>query len=369
MKITSIKTFPVGIPLKFNYRISLTDIVFKKHLVVKMETDEGVFGYGEVGVLPTEIGGTLESLASAVDYYFLPVLKGINPFDIEDIHERMNKSIYGFHFAKAAIDIACYDIMGKVLNLPVHKLIGGAYREKVPVTWCLGIESIEQNVSEAVQAVGDGYRAIKVKVGQDADYDVERIKAIREAIGSKPKIRIDANQGYNPKEAIKTLKRMEKLDIQCVEQPVNKLDIKGLAEVQQGTSIPVMTDEAVYSYKDLIRVIELNAASIINIKLARVGGIMRAKKIAHIAEAAGLSCVLGCMLEIGIGIAAAAHVAVSTPNVDLESDLIGHLYHKEDVIEDSGVKMLNIEEGDLYLPQEPGLGVSVKEGILEKYRI
>jgi len=369
MKITTMKTFPVGIPLKFNYRISLTDIVHKRHLVVKVETDEGICGYGEVGVLPPEIGGTLESLTSAVDHYFTPALKDVNPFDIETIHEKMNRAVYGFHFAKAAVDIACYDIMGKSLSLPVYKLIGGCYREKIPVTWCLGIESIDRNVAEAVQAVQDGYGAIKVKVGQDADYDVERIKAIREAIGDQPKIRIDANQGYKPKEAIKTLRKMERFDLQCVEQPVNKLDMKGLAEVQKGTSIPVMTDEAVYSYEDLIRVIELEAASIINIKLARVGGILRAKKIAHIAEAAGLSCMLGCMLEIGVGIAAAAHVAASTPNVDLESDLIGHLYHKEDIIKDSGVKVLNIEKGNLYLPEGPGLGVTVKEDILEKYRV
>lgn len=369
MKIISLKTFPVGIPLKFSYRISLTNIVYKKHLVVKIETDEGIAGYGEVGVLPPEIGGTLEALVSTVENYFAPALKGVDPFDIEVIHEKMNKAVYGFHFAKAAVDIACYDIMGKFLKLPVYNLIGGRYREKVPVTWCLGIDNIEKNVADAKKAVQNGYRAIKMKVGQDSSFDIERVKALREAIGDKVAIRIDANQGYKPKEAIKTLKKMEKYELQCVEQPVNKLDLKGLAEVQNGTSIPVMTDEAVYSYEDLIRVIELGAASIINIKLARVGGILRAKKIAHIAEAAGLSCVLGCMLELGVGIAAAAHLAASTPNVDFESDLIGHLYHQEDIIEGSGNSVLAIKDGYLQLPEAPGLGVNVIEEILEKYKV
>lgn len=369
MKIISVKTYPIGIPLKFSYRISLTNIVYKKHLVVKIETDDGIVGYGEVGVLPPEIGGTLEALVSTVENYFTPVLKGVDPFDIEVIHEKMNKAVYGFHFAKAAVDIACYDIMGKFLKLPVYQLIGGRYREKISVTWCLGIDNIENNVTDAKKAVQNGYRAIKMKVGQDSIFDIERVKALREALGDKIAIRIDANQGYKTKEAIKTLKKMEKYELQCVEQPVNKLDLKGLAEVQNATSIPVMTDEAVYSYEDLIRVIELGAASIINIKLARVGGILRAKKIAHIAEAAGLSCILGCMLEIGVGMAAAAHLAASTPNVDLESDLIGHLYHQEDIIEGSGNSVLAIKDGYLQLPEAPGLGVNVIEKTLEKYEV
>jgi L-alanine-DL-glutamate epimerase-like enolase superfamily enzyme len=280
----------------------------------------------------------------------------------------MDKTVYGLHFAKAAVDIACYDIMGKQLGLPVYTLIGGRFHKTVPVTWVLGIDSVETNAEQAQAAVGKGYTTLKIKVGSDAEYDVKRIEAIRNAVGDDIVIRIDANQGYKPKEAIKTLQKMEKYDLQCVEQPVNKLDLKGLAEVQHAQNVPVMTDEAVYAFEDLVRIIDMEAASIINIKLARVGGIMRGKKIAHMAEAAGLSCMLGCMLEIGPGIAAAAHVAASTPNVDVESDLIGHLYHKKDIIEGSGDTVLAIKDGRLDIPEKPGLGVTVLEERLQEFR-
>lgn len=368
MKITSVKAFPLAIPLRGSFRISLTNIVVKRHVAVKIETDEGITGFGEVGVLPSEIGGTMESLVSTIDLYFAPELEGADPFDIETIHAKMDKAVYGLHFAKAAVDIACYDLMGKKLGLPVYALIGGRFHKTVPVTWVLGIDTIETNVDQAKAAVAKGYTTLKIKVGNDADYDVKRIEAIRNAVGDDVIIRIDANQGYKPKEAINTLAKMEQFNLQCVEQPVNKLDLKGLAEVHHSSPVPVMTDEAVYAFEDLVRVIEMEAASIINIKLARVGGIMRGKKIAHMAEAAGLSCMLGCMLEIGPGIAAAAHVAASTPNVDVESDLIGHLFHQKDIIEGSGETVLAIKNGQLDVPEAPGLGVTVLEERLEEFR-
>jgi L-alanine-DL-glutamate epimerase-like enolase superfamily enzyme len=368
MKITAVQAFPLAIPLKIAFRISLTDIVVKRHVVVKIQTDQGILGYGEVGVLPPEIGGTMEALVSTINNYFAPKLAGMDPFDIEAIHAVMDKTVYGLHFAKAAVDIACHDIMGKRLGLPVYALIGGRVHKTIPVTWVLGIDSVEANVEQARDAVRRGFNTLKVKVGDDADYDVKRIAAIRTALGAAVRIRIDANQGYRPREAIQTLQRMEQYNLQCVEQPVDKLDLKGLAAVHHASSIPVMSDEAVYNYEDLVRVIELQAASIINIKLARVGGIMRGKKIAHMAEAAGLSCMLGCMLEIGPGIAAAAHVAASTPNADVESDLIGHLYHQKDIIEGSGETVLAIKDGQLAVPEAPGLGITVLEERLQEFR-
>ena len=153
MNITSVKAFPIAIPLAGSFRISLTNIVVKRHVVVKIETDEGITGFGEVGVLPSEIGGTMESLVSTIEAYFAPELKGMDPFDIEAIHDKMNKTVYGLHFAKAAVDIACYDCMGKKLGRPVHALIGGRFHKTVPVTWVLGIDTIETNAEQARAAV------------------------------------------------------------------------------------------------------------------------------------------------------------------------------------------------------------------------
>lgn len=369
MKITKVQAIPLAIPLKKSFAISFDKVVVKRHVLVRLQTDgDGIEGIGEVGVLPAEIGGPMESLVEAVNRYLAPAVTGCDPLDIADLHARMDRAVDGFNFAKAAVDIAAHDAAAKALGVPLHKLIGGAYRDGIPVTWVIGIDTTEENTREAVEYVRRGYTCLKIKVGSDPDGDVHRIREIRRAVGSDVKIRVDANQGYSPKVAIRTIKRMEEFNLQCVEQPVPKLNLEGLAEVAHAVDTPIMSDEAVYHMEDLLRIINLGAADIVNIKLARIGGLYRARQAAALAETAGLSCILGCMLEVGVGIAAGAHFAAATPNVTYESDLIGHLLHSRDIVNDSE-KMLGIEKGVLPVPNGPGLGISLDEEAVRMFTV
>lgn len=366
MRIREVLALPAAVPLSNPFEISLDRIKLKRHVVVRIQTDTEIEGYGEVGVLPAEIGGPMEAIIDTINGYLAPTIVGMDPFDVALIHRRMDTAVDGFNFAKAPVDIALYDIMGKALQVPVHKLLGGRYRDKIELTWVVGIDTATKNAEEARRNVGKGFGCIKVKVGKDSRYDVHRVKAIREAVGNDIPIRLDVNQGYSPKEAIATLTQLEPVNLQCVEQPVRKGDLRGLAEVAHNVSVPIMTDEAISEPEDLMRVIELGAASIINIKLARVGGLYRGKNIAAIAESAGLTCILGCMLELGVGIAAAAHLAAALPNVEYQSDLIGHLYHEEDIIVDSE-RALTVKDGTLSVPAGQGLGVAVNAEALTRY--
>ena len=206
---------------------------------------------------------------------------------------------------------------------------------------------------DAVKAVKRGFKALKVKVGVNPSEDVERIKRIREAVGSEIQIRIDANQGWKPKEAIDVLKKIEKYNVQFVEQPVKAEDIKGLATVRKNSSIPVMADETVHSPEDALKVIKAEAVDLINIKLMKSGGIWKAMKIAAIAEAAKIPCMVGCMGESNLGITAAVHFAAATKNVqyaDLDSDLL----LKDKLVKRGGAKL---KDSKRTLPKKNGLGI------------
>ena len=206
---------------------------------------------------------------------------------------------------------------------------------------------------DAVKAIKKGFKALKVKVGTDPIEDVERIKSIRKAVDNEIEIRLDANQGWTPKQAINVLNKTERFNIQFAEQPVPAKDLKDLAKVRKHSPIPIMADESVHSPEDALRLIEAEAVDLINIKLMKSGGILKGKKIASIAEAAGIPCMVGCMGESGIGIAAAAHLAAAVKNIqyaDLDSDLL----LKDKLAEKGGTKVKNSMH---ILPKKHGLGI------------
>jgi L-alanine-DL-glutamate epimerase-like enolase superfamily enzyme len=219
-------------------------------------------------------------------------------------------------------------------------MLMGGYRTEVLTDLTLGIKSPKEMVRDAVKAVKKGFKALKVKVGVNPAEDVERIRLIREAVGGDIQIRIDANQGWIPKQAIEVLSRVEKFNIKFAEQPVPAEDIKGLIKVKKNSPIPIMADESVHSPEDALRLIQAEAVDLINIKLMKSGGILKGRKIADIAEAAGVPCMIGCMGESAIGISAGAHLAAAVKNIqyaDLDSDLL----LKDKLAKKGGTKVKN----------------------------
>jgi len=349
--IQQVEVYTVTLGYIEPFRIAPGASTESHNVIVKILTDYKVFGWGESSPSQRVTGETAETVVNALDK-IAPKLIGMCPLRIEQDVEAMDAVVDGNPAAKAAVDMALHDILGKTARKPLFTLLGG-YRTEVLTDITLGIKSPKEMASDAAKAAKKGFKALKVKVGVDPAEDVERIKLIREAVGNSMQIRIDANQGWTPKQAIEVLNKIHRFNIRFAEQPVPAEDIKGLVEVRKNSPILVMADESVHSPEDALRLIETEAVDLINIKLMKSGGILKARKIAAIAEAAGMPCMIGCMGESEIGIAAGAHLAAAVRNIqyaDLDSDLL----LKDRLLKKGGTKVKNSMR---LFPKQHGLGI------------
>lgn len=297
-------------------------------------------GYGEAA--PDEYYGESQETVLACVAMFAGNL-GDDPFAHEDVMQRLNKIIRLNPAAKAAVDMALYDIVGKILNVPLYKLLGLNAAHTAYTSFTLGIDSPAEMAKKALLA--RDYPILKVKVG--TKHDLENLKAIRDV--SSATIRVDANTAWTPKEAIKMINALSPYHIEFVEQPIAPYDLKGLKLVRENVPVPIIVDESCVTVEDIPRVAEYVDG--INIKLMKCGGISHALKMISVARAHNLRIMLGCMIESSLAITAAAHL---TPLVDY-ADLDGNLLIDNDPYE--GVKVVN---GKLILPDGPGLGVKAR---------
>ncbi len=363
MKITAIELYSIHLPLHVPFVVSYHTYNYMPSVIVKMETDEGIIGYGE-GVADEHVTGeSNESVFHILKHTLAPVLIGKNPMEIEKIHDLMNKSIYGSPTAKAAIDIACFDIMGKKLNQPVYQLIGGRYHDEFPITHVLSIAEPEEMATEAAEMIKKGYRSFKMKVGTDVRKDVKRISAVRAEVGEDIAIRVDVNQGWkNSATTLVALNQLQDCDLDWIEQPVVADDLNGMVEIKAKTTIPLMIDEGLKGQREMLEIIQKNAAHKVNIKLMKCGGIYPAVKLAHQAELGGLECQIGSMVESSIGSAAGFHAAFSK-KVITSVELTGPLKFSKDV------GNLHYDVPFIRLSEKPGLGIEVNEEILRELTV
>jgi len=228
----------------------------------------------------------------------------------------LNNCIIKNSSGKAAVDMAIYDLYGQLYKAPLYKLLGG-YRKELTTDITISVNDPEEMVKDSIEAIKSGYKTLKIKVGKDYKKDIERMKCIRKGVGYEVALRIDANQGWTPKEAINALRNMEdeNLQIEFVEQPVPAWDIEGMKLVKDNISIPVLADESVFSPKEALNILEKRAADLINIKLMKTGGIYNALKICSLAEIYGVQCMIGCMLEAKVSVTAAVHLAFRWTNI------------------------------------------------------
>lgn len=351
MKITGINVRQVEVPLIEPFRISLGVITHSKSAIVSMETDEGLVGYGEgaPGILIT--GETLAGTAECIRAFERDLI-GVDPTDLEKVYWILDRAAAHAPCGKTAIDMACYDLLGKKAGLPVYKLLGGN-QNYMDTDITVGIDAPEVMAEKAKKHVEAGFDTIKTKVGTSFDEDIARIKAIREAVGDDVKIRIDANQAWNAKEAVRLIERLNEYDLELVEQPVAYHDIAGLEYVTKHSIVPIMSDESCFNSKDALRLVERRAVDYLNIKLMKCGGIREALKINAICEAAGIECMLGCMAEeSNLGITAAASLGAATKNItraDLDAT-----FSLTDLPFKGGMYVQNTKS--LVLPEEPGFG-------------
>ncbi|MDR1649658.1 MAG: dipeptide epimerase [Synergistaceae bacterium] len=359
MKITEIRLGTLSIPLKKPFKTALRTTGTVSSNIVEIRTDEGVCGYGEAPPTAAITGDTDGSIRCSISTRIAPALAGRDVSELNDALAALDRCAIGNSSGKAAVDIALHDLWGKLHKLPLYKILGGTYRE-FATDYTISLNDPDEMVRDSLEAVEEGYEALKIKVGSDFRLDMERIEAIRDSVGRNVLLRIDANQGWKPKEAIRAIRFMEDkgLDIELVEQPVVYHDIEGLKRVTDAVDTVVLADESVYSPRDAMKLIGLRAADMINIKLMKSGGIGGALKICAMAEAAGMDCMIGAMMESKVAVTAAAHLAMARRCIT-KYDLDPPILCASDPVE-GGVLYKGAVLG---LPEAPGLGIASIAGV------
>ncbi len=370
MKIVKVNATPIAIPIFRTHKIASYTLNAGYFVLVELATDDGLVGIGEAPlsmgpVFPEE---TWQGSVSLIQDYFAKILVGKDPFNVEEIMRELDRSATRNFTTKCAVEFALYDLMGKVLNLPAYSLLGGSYRVNIPLSWSLAIGDPEKDAEEGARLVEKGHRIFKIKFGfLDPEMDITRLKAIRAAVGNDVDLRIDVNQGWTPDVAIRTIRRIEQLDLRptFIEQPVPAWDVKGMALIAHAVETPIMADEGLFTLSDALAIIELKAADIFAIKLMKHGGYLRSKQIAALAEAADIPCYVGSNLETGVATLACLHFVASTPMVTYGCELFGPKLLTDDVLSIP----VEYSPGMVHCPSRPGIGASLDPQKVEKYRI
>jgi len=359
LKITDVEIYLFDIPLTSPFRIAIGEMSAANDLLVRIKTDQGLVGLGEACPFPPITGETQATNAAAAAS-IRDMIVGKDPLAIDDLVRLIGPIVHSNPSTVAAFDMALYDILGKVAGLPLFRLFGGT-KSTFETDITTSIDTLEKMTAEAKGYADRGYKTLKVKVGLDPDEDFARLEAIRKAVGPRVAIRIDANQGWTVPQAIYALRKMAALNIQFCEQPVKAADVAGLRAVRSQVPIAIMADEALFGPSDAIDLIRAEACDTFNIKLMKAGGILNSLRIAHIADAANMRCMVGCMLESRIALTAAAHVVASQANI-VYADLDGNAEHTADPV----VGGMTTKGGIVTMPEKPGLGCDIDPAFLKK---
>jgi L-alanine-DL-glutamate epimerase-like enolase superfamily enzyme len=359
MTIKDVEIYAFDLPLVAPFRISIGEMSAANDVLVRVRTDSGLVGIGEACPFPP-ITGETQATNIAAARAIRDMLIGKDPLAIDAVLRLIGPIVHSNPSAVAAFEMACFDILGQAAGLPLFRLFGGN-KSTFESDITTGIDTPEAMAANAKGHADMGYKTLKVKIGLDPDQDFERLRAVRQAIGDAITVRIDANQGYTVPQAIYAFKKIEKLRIQLVEQPVLASDISGLKAVREESPIPIMADESCFLPADALKLIRAEACDYMNIKIMKAGGILNAIRIAHIADAANIRCMVGCMLESRIALTAAAHVVASQGNV-VYADLDGNAEHTADPV----VGGMTTRGGIVTMPEKPGLGCDIDPAFLKK---
>ncbi len=381
--IKSIETLIVQLPTRREHKWAGLTEVIGRYVMVRMTDSDGRVGWGEApalkdwgGEFGRYFGESAMITRAVIDTYLAPAVIGLELGNFAELHARMDAIIRGYPYSKAAVEFAAYDLAGRWLNVPVHTLLGGKARERVPVTHSIGLISIEEARSEVAKLVAEGIRTIKVKIGVDPARDVAMVDAVREVAGDAVEICVDANEGYKtPGEAVQTVRKMEKNGLKYVEQPV--MGIERIAEVGRRIDAPVMADESAWNAHDSIQIVQNGGIQIVSIYTTKAGGLYKAMEVGAVCRAAGILCNVNGSIETGIGNLANVQLAAASPAVTLSCVIpvstpaeaqhgqVGGIYYKDDLL----VEPMRFVDGAIVVPTGPGMGIDVDLAKVEKYRV
>lgn len=364
MIIEHIETFRVAVPLIKPFKTALRTVTTAESIFVKITCDNGIVGWGEAPPTVVITGDSLASIESAIHHVIKPFLEKKNLLNYEVIFQGLKNTLVGNSSPKAAVDMAIYDCLSQFCGLPLYQFLGG-HKKQLETDFTVSVNGPEEMGEDAVSYIKRGFNVLKVKVGKDEiATDIKRIHEIRRRVGNDIIIRLDANQGWTTKDAIRAIRKMEDDDlrIELVEQPVKADDIEGLKQVTDAVDTLIMADESVFTPKQAFQVLKTRSADLINIKLMKAGGIYQAQIINQLAETCGVKCMVGSMIETHLGITAAAHFAASKQNIN-RFDFDAPLMLAKEIV-DGGV---NYNSRFITMPEAPGLGiksVDVEGGVL-----
>jgi L-alanine-DL-glutamate epimerase-like enolase superfamily enzyme len=353
VKIKRIEAWPVTMPLCEPYTIAYETVSEAVNVLIRMETDTGPVGSGCAAPDLVVTGETPQGVLRALTKVAGPLLAGEDPLRWTYLLERLKEAMPEQPSALAALDMALFDIMGRVAGIPVWKLLGGNRADGFPTSVTIGILPEKDTVERAAHFAGHGFRALKLKGGLDVGSDIARVLKVREAVGEAMELRFDANQGYTVEESVWFVEGTRAARVEILEQPTPR-GAGLMGSVSRTVSIPVMADESLMTLRDAFRLAQDEVADMVNVKLMKVGGLGEALQITAVARSAGLEAMVGCMDEAGLGIAAGLHFAMARPNVAY-ADLDGHL----DLLEDPTKDAVILRDGVLYPTEEPGLGFTI----------
>lgn len=351
LKITRVAIYKMTIPLKSPFVISLGAITHAENIAIKIHTNQNIYGIGECSPFPTIHGETQET-NFAVAQPLSRLLIGKNPLAIGDRLDELDRAIALNPCIKSAFDMALYDLAAKHCQLPLYAFLGGSNEKVIHTDMTVGLGSAHEMATEALSFVQHGFRDIKVKLGGSTEEDVERISAIRTAIGDDIPLRIDANQAWTETIARATLKALAPFGIEHCEAPIPRWNAHRLASLKNDSPIPLMADEALFDHHDAQRLAHWHAVDYFNIKLTKSGGIRNALRIAAIAEGAGIYSQVGCFSETRLGISALAHFVLACSNI-IHYDMDSPLMHAEDPVQGG---IVYGEQGIVSVPDDIGIG-------------
>lgn len=367
MKITRLQAFKVRIPTNVKYaEAGGTYTSFVRSLVVKIETDAGFTGIGDVHEsVPGYTAETLDTMYATVTHSYGPALIGAQ-LAPEMVHKTMRETRRGNGFARCAVEMAVFDALARSRNISICAMLGGPVRRELQLVGGIGIDEVEVVVQRANAMVAAGYRTIKLKVGRpDIGKDMAMVKAVRAAVGDAIAIRVDANAGYAPTDAMVVARALGGLNIEHFEQPVAAENLPAMARLLQLGAVSIMADESVHTAEDAMRVVRANAADGIKVKMSKVGGFIEARRIVDVAESAGLKLIIGNGICSSIEAASELQLACAYPHVYPVAEMVG----PAKLAGDLATLPFDLSGGKIVLAEGSGLGVDLCEQRLREYAI